>query len=128
MPQLDVICDLGINFNMDNSWTSWTLGIEFFSAILVESDSSLTWDKLHWNDYLVLFLCICRTSKSDVVWMLYLNLKPRWSCTPSWTRSQTLEFQIGLDLHLDVRISLPLHHPLDVSFILFIISMIPNNN
>jgi hypothetical protein len=128
MPQLDVICDLGINFNMDNSWTSWTLGIEFFLAILVESDSSLTWDKLQWNDYLVLFLCICRTSKSDVVWMLYLNLKPRWSYTPSWTRSQTLEFQIGLDLQLDVRISLPLHHPLDVSFILFIISMIPNNN
>jgi hypothetical protein len=25
MPQLDVVCDLVISFNVNNSWTSWTL-------------------------------------------------------------------------------------------------------
>jgi hypothetical protein len=44
MPQLDVVCDLGISFNMDSSWTSWTLDIEIVSAILVESDSIFMWD------------------------------------------------------------------------------------
>jgi hypothetical protein len=42
MPQLDVVCDLDISFNVDISWTSWTLDIELVSAILVESDFSLT--------------------------------------------------------------------------------------
>jgi hypothetical protein len=37
MPQLDVIYDLGIIFNMDSSWMSWTLDIEIVSTILVES-------------------------------------------------------------------------------------------
>jgi hypothetical protein len=40
MPQLDVICDLGISFDMDNSWMSWTLDIKIVSAILAESDFS----------------------------------------------------------------------------------------
>jgi hypothetical protein len=92
MPQLDVGCDLDISFNMDNSRTSWTLYIEIVLAILVQSDFSWTSDQFHWRGYLVLFLCICRTSKSDLVCALYINLKPRWSYTPSWTRSQTLEF------------------------------------
>jgi hypothetical protein len=35
MPQLDVVCDLGISFNMDSSWTSWTLDIEIVSEIMV---------------------------------------------------------------------------------------------
>jgi hypothetical protein len=39
-PQLDVVCDMGINFNMDSSWTSWTLDIEIVLAILAESDFS----------------------------------------------------------------------------------------
>jgi hypothetical protein len=30
MPQLDVICDLGVSFNVDNFWMSWTLDIETF--------------------------------------------------------------------------------------------------
>jgi hypothetical protein len=38
MPQLDVVCDLGINFNMDNSWTSWTMYIEIVLVILVQPD------------------------------------------------------------------------------------------
>jgi hypothetical protein len=33
-----------------------------------------------------------------------------------------------LDLHLDVRIFLPLQCPLDVSFVLLIISMVFSNN
>jgi hypothetical protein len=42
MPQLNVVFDLGISFNIDSSWMSWTLDIEFFLAILVESDFSWT--------------------------------------------------------------------------------------
>jgi hypothetical protein len=38
--QLDVVCDLGISFNMDSSWTSWNLDIEIVLAILVESNFS----------------------------------------------------------------------------------------
>jgi hypothetical protein len=75
MPQLDFVCDLGISFNMDNSWMSWTLDIEIVSAILVQSDFSWTWDWCHWKGYLVLFLCICRMSKSDLVSIMYINLK-----------------------------------------------------
>jgi hypothetical protein len=67
MPQLDVVCDLGISFNMDSSWTSWTLDIELASAILVESHFSWTWDRRHWKSYLLLFLCICGKFKSDFV-------------------------------------------------------------
>jgi hypothetical protein len=41
MPQLDVVCELGVSFNEDSSWTSWTLDIEIFwqfylNPILVE--------------------------------------------------------------------------------------------
>jgi hypothetical protein len=32
---LDVVCDLGISFNVNNSWMSWTLDIDIVSAILV---------------------------------------------------------------------------------------------
>jgi hypothetical protein len=77
MPQLHVVCDLGVSFNMDNSWMSSTLDIAIVSAILVESHFSWTWDQYHWKVLLVLFPCICRTSKSDVVYILYINLKPR---------------------------------------------------
>jgi hypothetical protein len=126
--QLDVVYDLGISFNMDNSWTSWTLDIEIVSPILIESDFSWTSDWFHWKVCLVLFPCICRTSKSDVVHILYINLKPWWSWTMSWTQSQTQEFQIRLDFHLDVHTSLPLQCHLDVLFVLLIISMVPNNN
>jgi hypothetical protein len=42
-PQLDVVCDLGISFNVDSSWMSWTLYIEIVLSILVESDFSWTW-------------------------------------------------------------------------------------
>jgi hypothetical protein len=55
---------------------SWTLDIEIVLAILVESDFSWTWDWCQWNFYLILFLCIWRTLKSDVVLILYINLKP----------------------------------------------------
>jgi hypothetical protein len=40
MTQFDVIYDLGNSFNMDSSWTSWTLDIELVLAILVESEFS----------------------------------------------------------------------------------------
>jgi hypothetical protein len=100
MPQLDVVCDMGISFNVDNSWTSWTLDTALVLAILVKSDFSWTWDWCHWNFYLVLFPCICRTCKSDFVCVMCINLKLRWSWTLSWTQIQTLEFRIGLDLYL----------------------------
>jgi hypothetical protein len=38
MPQLDVICDLNISFNVDNSQANWTLAIKIVLASLVESD------------------------------------------------------------------------------------------
>jgi hypothetical protein len=82
-PQLDVVCDLGISFNVDSSWTSWTLDIEFFSAILVESEFGWTWDQFHWKGYFVLSPCIYRMSKSNFVCVMYINLKARWSWTPS---------------------------------------------
>jgi hypothetical protein len=128
MYQLDVVWDLGISFNVNNSWTSWTLDIDIVSAILVDSDFSWIWDWWHWKSYLVLIPFICRTSKSEVGCVLYINLKARWSWTLRWTWSQTLEFRIGLDLHLDVHISLPLQCPLDVPFILLIISIVSSSN
>jgi hypothetical protein len=42
MSQLDVICDIGIGFNVNISWTSWTLDIDIVSEILVKSDFSWT--------------------------------------------------------------------------------------
>jgi hypothetical protein len=44
-----IVCELGISFNMDSSWMSWTLDTEIFSAILVESYFSQTLDWFHWN-------------------------------------------------------------------------------
>jgi hypothetical protein len=38
MSQLDVVCNMGISFNVNSSWTSWTLDIDIVSAILVESN------------------------------------------------------------------------------------------
>jgi hypothetical protein len=78
-PQLDVICDLVINFNVDNYRTSWVLDIEIVSAILTESDFSCIWEKFHWKGYLVLFSWICRTLKEELVCILSLNLNSRWS-------------------------------------------------
>jgi hypothetical protein len=53
--QVDVVCDLGISFNMDSSRRSWTLDIKIVSAILVESDFSLMYQQLQCKVYLVLF-------------------------------------------------------------------------
>jgi hypothetical protein len=78
MPQLDVLWDLVISFNVDNSWMSWTLDIEIVSPILVASDASWTWYWIHWKVYLVLFLSICRMLKYDFICLLYINLNPRW--------------------------------------------------
>jgi hypothetical protein len=38
MSQLDVVCDLGISFNVNISWMSWTLDIDIVLEIMVESD------------------------------------------------------------------------------------------
>jgi hypothetical protein len=40
MPQFDVVCDLGISFNVNSSWTSWTLDVDIVSEIMVESGFS----------------------------------------------------------------------------------------
>jgi hypothetical protein len=42
MPQLSVVCDMGISFNVDSSWMCWTLDIEIVSKILVRSNFSWT--------------------------------------------------------------------------------------
>jgi hypothetical protein len=76
----------------------------------------VTWDWYHWKGYLIIFPCICRTSKTEVVCNLDINLNMRSSWTPSWTR--TRQFRIRLVRHLCVQISLALQHLLDASFIL----------
>jgi hypothetical protein len=48
-----------------------------------------------------------------------VNLKVRWYWIPNLTRSETLEFRIRLDIHLGVRVSLALQHPLDISHVLY---------
>jgi hypothetical protein len=49
-----------------------------------DSDFSWPWDRWHWKDYLLIFPCIYRPSKSKVRCVLYINLKARWSWTPNW--------------------------------------------
>jgi hypothetical protein len=51
---------------------------------------SWPWHWLHWKAHFLIFLCIWRTYKSDMVHILCINLKTRWSWTPRLTRSQTL--------------------------------------
>jgi hypothetical protein len=43
-PQLDVVCDLDISFNMGSSCTNWILDIKIVLAIMVESNFIWTWD------------------------------------------------------------------------------------
>jgi hypothetical protein len=76
---LDIVCNLGMSFNVDSSWISWALEIEIVLAILVVSDFIWTWDQIHCNVYLILFVSICRTSKSNFVSILDVNLNARWS-------------------------------------------------
>jgi hypothetical protein len=72
-----------------------------------------------WKNYLLSFPSISRSPKSEVGHIMYVNLKARWFWTPSWTRSQTLGLQIGLDLHLVVRVSLDLQFLHDVTHVLY---------
>jgi hypothetical protein len=64
-------------------------------------DFSWLWYWWHWKAYFLSFPCICRTFKSKVGRVLSINLKVKWSWTPSWIWSQTLDFQIELFLLLD---------------------------
>jgi hypothetical protein len=79
MAQLDVVCDLGISFNVHSSWMSWALDIEIISAIIDESDFIWTLGWCHWKGHLIRFSCICIISNSDFVCILYINLNERWS-------------------------------------------------
>jgi hypothetical protein len=56
--------------------------------------------------------------QTEAVRVLCINLKAKWSWTPRLTQSQTLQFRFGLDLHLGIRISLVLQHPIDVPHVL----------
>jgi hypothetical protein len=80
-----------------NMWriTRKVLETDLVLTIARDSDFSLTWDWLHWKVYLLNFSCICRKYKSEIGCVLYFNFKARWSWTPNWTWSQTLEFRIG---------------------------------
>jgi hypothetical protein len=80
--------------------SSWKLGIAD------DSNFSWTWDWFHWKGYLLSFLCICITSKTEVVCNLDVNLNMRWSWTPSWTRTQ--QFWIRLVRHLLMHVFLAL--------------------
>ncbi len=62
----------------------WVLENDFVPTIVGDSNFSWLWDWLHWKDYLLIFPCIWRTSKSEVVHVLCVNLNVRWSWTPNW--------------------------------------------
>jgi hypothetical protein len=60
----------------------WVRENDFIFMIVGDSDFSWPWDRLHWNDYL--FSCIKRTSKSEDVRVLCVNLKAGWSWNLNW--------------------------------------------
>jgi hypothetical protein len=93
-----------------NMWrsTSKVLEIYLFSMIAAISDFSWPWDWWHWKCCLLIFPCICISPKSEVIRVMYINLKARWSWTLSWTQSQTPGFRIGLDFHHVMHVSLAL--------------------
>jgi hypothetical protein len=74
---------------------SWTLDIEIVSAILVEYNLVRHGTSFIGSSISSSFCAyVERPNPISYVSCTYLN--PRWSWTPSWTRSQTLEFRIGL--------------------------------
>jgi hypothetical protein len=79
---------------------------DLVSTIVDDSDFSWPWYRLCWKSYLLSFPCKWRTSKPEIVHVMCTKLKTRWSWTSSWTQNQSLQFWIGLDLHLGICISL----------------------
>jgi hypothetical protein len=70
-----------------NSGAAPKIVLEISTVLIIANDSdfSWTWDWYHWKGYFLSFLCICRTSKMEVICNLDVNLNTRWSWTPSWT-------------------------------------------
>jgi hypothetical protein len=62
----------------------WVLENNFISTIAGDSDFSWPWDWLHWKNYLLIFPCIKRTSESEVLHVICVNLKAMWSWTLNW--------------------------------------------
>jgi hypothetical protein len=85
---------------MDSNWIHGPSGqnsgaapktvLEIGTVLMItdDSDFSWTWDQIHWKGYLLIFPCIYRTSKTEVLCNLDVNLNMRWSWTPSWTRTR----------------------------------------
>jgi hypothetical protein len=76
-----------------NRWhnTRKVLEIYLVLTILQYSDFSWLWDQWHWITYCRVFPCLCWTSKSEAGCVRCVNLKARWSWTPSWIWSQALK-------------------------------------
>jgi hypothetical protein len=70
-----------------NSGTTPKMVLEIGIILMIADDYDFRWtrDRFHWKGYLLSFPCICRTSKTEIVCDLDVNLNMRWSWTPSCT-------------------------------------------
>jgi hypothetical protein len=78
-------------FLMDSNWIHGLSGqnsgaapktvLKIGTIVMIADDSDISWtrDQCNWKDYLLSFPCICRTSKTEVVCNLDVNLNMRWS-------------------------------------------------
>jgi hypothetical protein len=76
---------------MDSNWIHGPSGqnsgaapktiLEIGSNLIIADDSDFSWTshQVHFKGYLLSFPCICRTSKTEVVCNLGVNLNMRWS-------------------------------------------------
>jgi hypothetical protein len=65
----------------------WVLENDLVSMIAADSNFIGLWYWLCWKTYLLSFLCIWRSSKLEVVRVLCINLKSRWSLTQNWKQT-----------------------------------------
>jgi hypothetical protein len=68
-----------------NSGTTPKTVLEIGTVLMIANDSnfSWTWDQCHWKVYILVFPCICRTPKTEIICNLDVNLNTRWSWTLS---------------------------------------------
>jgi hypothetical protein len=64
-----------------NSGAAPKMVLEIGTLLMIAGDFDFSWtsDQFHWNVYVLIFPCIYRTSKMEVVCNLDVNLNTRWS-------------------------------------------------
>jgi hypothetical protein len=62
-----------------NSGATPKMVLEISTILMIANNSnfSYTWDWFHWKGYLPSFLCICITSKTEIICNLDINLTMR---------------------------------------------------